>query len=259
MSINLYLIGLGFGDAKHVTEEAAETIKSCNLIIIGKKKDEKSEIADLKKNICQSFIETNSVKFREFIIPERQSTNKKYIKSVIDWHDDIAKTWVDIINQYTSSTARRNINVGIPIWGDPSLYDSSQRIALRVKNALFHTSIKLIPGLSSIQLLVSAFGIPFNEIGKSVLITTGRLLKEKGWPDGVETIYVVLDGECSFKFLQGNNIYVWWAAYLGMKEQTLIQGDVQKIGQDIINTRNTLRSVKGWILDIYKLQRIIGE
>ena len=54
MSINLYLIGLGFGDAKHVTEEAAETIKSCNLILIGKKKDEKSEIADLKKNICRS-------------------------------------------------------------------------------------------------------------------------------------------------------------------------------------------------------------
>ena len=116
MSINLYLIGLGFGDAKHVTEEAAETIKSCNLILIGKKKDEKSEIADLKKNICKSFIKINSVKFKEFIIPERQLPNKKYINSVIDWHDDIAKTWVDIIKKYTSSTARRNINVGIPIW-----------------------------------------------------------------------------------------------------------------------------------------------
>ena len=162
--------------------------------------------------------------------------NKKYINSVIDWHDDIAKTWVDIINQYTSSTARGNINVGIPIWGDPSLYDSSQRIASRVKNALYHTSIKLIPGLSSIQLLVSAFGIPFNEIGQSVLITTGRLLKERGWPDGTETIYVVLDGECSFTFLKDNNIYIWWAAYLGMKEQTLIKGEDPKIGKEIIKT-----------------------
>lgn len=257
MSINLYLIGLGFGDAKHVTEEAAETIKSCNLILIGKKKDEKSEIADLKKNICRSFIKINMVKFREFIIPERQLTNKKYINSVIDWHDDIAKTWVDIINEYTSSTARRNINVGIPIWGDPSLYDSSQRIASRVKKTLHHTSIKLIPGLSSIQLLVSAFGIPFNEIGKSALITTGRLLKERGWPDVTETIYVVLDGECSFTFLKDNNIYIWWAAYLGMKEQTLIEGEVPKIGKEIIKTRNTLRSDKGWILDVYKLQRLI--
>ena len=259
MSINLYLIGIGFGDAKHVTEEAAKTIKSCNLILIGKKKDEKSEIADLKKKICQSFIKTNSVKFKEFIIPERQLTNNKYINSVIDWHDDIAKTWVDIINQYTSSTARGNINVGIPIWGDPSLYDSSQRIASRVKNALYHTSIKLIPGLSSIQLLVSAFGIPFNEIGKPVLITTGRLLKERGWPDGTETIYVVLDGECSFAFLKDHNIYIWWAAYLGMKEQTLIKGEVSKIGNEIIKTRNTLRSDKGWILDVYKLQRLIGN
>ena len=137
------------------------------------------------------------------------------------------------------------------------MYDSSQRIASRVKNTLYHTSIKLIPGLSSIQLLVSAFGIPFNEIGKPVLITTGRLLKERGWPDGTETIYVVLDGECSFTFLKDNNIYIWWAAYLGMKEQTLIKGEVPKIGKEIIKTRNTLRSDKGWILDVYKLQRQI--
>ena len=259
MSINLYLIGIGFGNAKHVTKEAANTLKNCNLILIGKKKEEKSDIADLKTHICKFFVKINSVNFQEFIIPERQSFSKKYVNSVVEWHDQIAKTWVEIINGYTSRTKKMTLNVGVPIWGDPSLYDSSQRIALRVKNSLRNTSIKLIPGLSSIQLLVSAFGIPFNEIGKSVLITTGRLLKEKGWPDGVETIYVVLDGECSFKFLQVNNIYVWWAAYLGMKEQTLIQGEVQKIGQDIINTRNTLRSVKGWILDIYKLQRIIGE
>ena len=108
-------------------------------------------------------------------------------------------------------------------------------------------------------MLVSAFGIPFNEIGKSVLITTGRLLKERGWPDGTETIYVVLDGECSFTFLKDNNIYIWWAAYLGMTEQTLIKGEVSKIGNEIIKTRNTLRSDKGWILDVYKLQRLIGN
>ena len=259
MSITLYLIGIGFGNEKHVTEEAANTIKNCNLILIGKKKEEKSDIADLKRYICNSFVKINTANFQEFIIPERQSSSEKYINSVLEWHDKIAKTWVEIINEYTSKTEKMTLNVGIPIWGDPSLYDSSQRIALRVRNTLHNTSIKLIPGLSSIQLLVSAFGMPFNEIGKSVLITTGRLLKEKGWPDGAETIYVVLDGECSFKFLKGTNIHIWWAAYLGMKEQTLIQGNVQKIGEEIIDTRNTLRSAKGWILDIYKLQRVKGN
>ena len=44
-----------------------------------------------------------------------------------------------------------------------------------------------------------------------------------------------------------------------MKEQTLIQGNIQKIGEEIIDTRNTLRSAKGWILDIYKLQRVKGN
>ena len=60
-------------------------------------------------------------------------------------------------------------------------------------------------------------------------------------------------------FLKDNNIYIWWAAYLGMTEQTLIKGEVSKIGKEIIKTRNTLRSDKGWILDVYKLQRLIGN
>ena len=254
MKINLYLIGIGFGNAKHVTEEAAEAIKNCDLILIGKKKEEKSEISELKKNICNSFRIMNMVNFQEFIIPERQSSSKKYINSVLEWHNNVAKAWVDSINEYISSSKKININVGIPIWGDPSLYDSSQRIAVLAQNTLSNTSIKFIPGLSSIQLLVSAFGIPFNEIGKSVLITTGRLLKDRGWPDGMETIYVVLDGECSFTFLRDNNIYIWWAAYLGMKEQTLLKGEISKIGKEILSVRNNLRAKKGWILDVYKLQ-----
>ena len=42
-----------------------------------------------------------------------------------------------------------------------------------------------------------------------------------------------------------------------MTEQTLIKGKVSKIGKEIIKTRNTLRSDKGWILDVYKLQRLM--
>ena len=63
MSITLYLIGIGFGNEKHVTEEAANTIKNCNLILIGKKKEEKSDIANLKKYICNFFIEINTISF----------------------------------------------------------------------------------------------------------------------------------------------------------------------------------------------------
>ena len=98
MSITLYLIGIGFGNKKHVTEEAANTIKNCNLILIGKKKEEKSDIADLKRYICNSFVKINTVNFQEFIIPERQSSSEKYINSVLEWHDKIAKTWAEIIN-----------------------------------------------------------------------------------------------------------------------------------------------------------------
>jgi hypothetical protein len=44
-----------------------------------------------------------------------------------------------------------------------------------------------------------------------------------------------------------------------MKEQTLIQGELPKIRQEIVSIRNNLRANKGWILDVYKLQRIIDS
>ena len=48
------------------------------------------------------------------------------------------------------------------VWGDPSLYDSTLRIAERLDPI---PSVKVVPGITSIQALAAAHQIPINDLG----------------------------------------------------------------------------------------------
>ena len=77
------------------------------------------------------------------------------------------------------------------------------RIARRLEPA---PAIEVIPGVTAIQALCAAHKIPLNEIGKPFLVTTGRQLRDKGWPAGVETVVVMLDGGTAFESLDAKGI-----------------------------------------------------
>ena len=46
----------------------------------------------------------------------------------------------------------------------------------------------MVPGITSLQALCAAHAIPFNAVGAPVVVTTGRRLREGGWPDGVDSV-----------------------------------------------------------------------
>src|SRR5581483_9039252 len=117
------------------------------------------------------------------------------------------------------------------IWGDPSLYDSSLRIARRLAPA---PQIEVVPGITAIQALCAAHALPLNEIGESFLVTTGRRLRDGGWPAGVDTVVVMLDGGTAFETLDPEGIHIWWGAYLGMPGQILHSGSLAEVGGTII-------------------------
>ncbi len=91
------------------------------------------------------------------------------------------------------------------------------------------------------------------------MITTGRKLREDGWPKGVSTIFVMLDGDCSFASLDEPNLYIWWGAYLGLDRETLLEGKLEDTKNNIIQLRQKLRKKFGWIMDIYKIQQITDK
>ncbi|WP_291734372.1 SAM-dependent methyltransferase, partial [Leisingera sp. F5] len=110
-------------------------------------------------------------------------------------------------------------------------------------------------GITSIQALTAAQAIPVNEIGAPFTITTGRQLRENGWPDSADTLVIMLDGECSFQSIDAQETEIFWTAYAGMENQISVAGPLAEVADQIIETRAKARAEHGWIMDIYLLRR----
>jgi precorrin-6A synthase len=115
--------------------------------------------------------------------------------------------------------------------------------------------VRVIPGITSLQVLTAAHAIPLNSLAAPVTITTGRQLREHGWPEGATTVAVMLDKGGAFAALDPANTHIWWGAYVGMPQQALIHGPLAEVGQEILATRAKLRAEHGWIMDIYLMRR----
>lgn len=240
---HLFLIGIGTGNPDHVTGEARRVMAEADLILIPRKGADKADLADLRRQIVDAVLGPDAPVV-EFDLPRRDASGD-YLTGVDAWHDAIARAWVDAAGQ-----AQR---VALLIWGDPSLYDSSLRIAARLDPA---PAIRVVPGITAVQALTAAHAIPVNEIGAPFVVTTGRRLRDEGWPPGVDTAVVMLDGQCSFQSLSEPERYdIWWGAYVGMAEQILDHGPLPGATARIIATRAKARADHGWIMDIYLLRR----
>jgi precorrin-6A synthase len=105
----------------------------------------------------------------------------------------------------------------------------------------------------------AAHRIPLNEIGEPFLVTTGRRLREEGWPEGVDTVVVLLDAGTAFQAIDAPDLQIWWGAYLGMANEIIIAGRLAEVGATIAATRAEARARHGWIMDVYVLKRAWTE
>ncbi len=248
--IELMLIGIGTGNPEHLTLQAIGALNRADLILIPRKGADKADLAELRRTICATHLD-GPARLVEFDLPVRDSATPRYLDGVHDWHAAIAATWAREIAAHRPQGGR----VALLVWGDPSLYDSSLRIAGQLKAAGMALRVEVIPGLSSLQLLTAAHAIPLNTLGGPVLITTGRQLREGGWPVGLETVVVMLDGACAFQTLAPERLHIYWAAYLGMPHELLLAGPLASTGPRILTARAEARVEHGWIMDIYLLRR----
>ena len=244
--IQLHLIGIGTGNPDHLTLQAIKALNAADLVMIPRKGDTKADLAELRRTICAEVITNPLTQIAEFDLPLRDVANPNYLTGVNDWHDAIATVWQQTINAHPDA-----VNIALMVWGDPSLYDSTLRIAGRLTSPI---TLHVVPGITSIQALTAAHAIPLNQLGAAVTITTGRQLGA-GWPDGADTLVIMLDGNCTFQSLDPTGISIWWAAYVGMAEQIILSGDLAKVGPQIVQTRAKARTQHGWIMDIYLLRK----
>ncbi len=244
--IDLTLIGIGTGSPGHLTREGVAAMASADLILIPSKGEDKADLAELRRALCQRVL-VSPPPIAQFDMPTRDAKDG-YRQGVEAWHDAIAEEWQRVIRSHGACRP------ALLVWGDPSLYDSTLRIAERVARRL-PLNLRVIPGITAIQALCAAHAIPLNEVAAPVQITTGRQLRDHGWPPGVDRIVVMLDGECSFQGLDPQGLRIWWGAFLGMAEQLLVAGPLAEVGPRILDLRARARSAHGWIMDIYLLQR----
>lgn len=241
---DLWLIGIGTGSPAHVTAEGMQALRDAAVILIPEKGAGKDDLAGLRRAILKA--SGSEAKVIAFDYPVRDPA-LPYQDRVAAWHDEIARRWQKAMAEATGTGP-----VALLVWGDPSLYDSTMRIAERLSPS---PKIRVVSGITAIQALTAAHCIPLNTVNGPVTITTGRRLRDVGWPEGAETLVVMLDGQAEFQTLDPD-LRIWWGAFLGMPEQILIARRLGDVAMQIVETRAKARAEHGWIMDTYLLRKV---
>ena len=87
--VALSLVGIGSGNPEHLTLQAIRRLESADVILLPRKGDEKTELADLRREIARDILST-SPKIVEFDYPVRDANTPKYLDGVNTWDDFIA-------------------------------------------------------------------------------------------------------------------------------------------------------------------------
>ncbi len=246
--IKLLLVGIGTGNPEHLTLQAVRALNSADLILIPRKGPDQSDLAEMRRVICADVVTNPETRIVEFDLPRRDQSNSDYRSGVDAWHDAIASVWSQVIETHLANSG----SAALLVWGDPALFDSTLRIAARLSPP---PQVQVIPGITSIQALTASHAIPLNDIGAPFLVTTGRQLRESGWPSCADTLVVMLDGDCAFQHLDPAGVSIWWGAYVGMPDEIVLAGPLGETGPRILLARSAARARQGWIMDIYVLRR----
>lgn len=253
---SLRLIGIGTGDPRQLTQQAITALGELDIALILDKRADTQELSAIRDHLLNLYA-AKALKRVHLQDPPRRAQGE-YLDRVKEWH--LAR--VSLIEETLDKEAASDAVIGILVWGDPAFYDSTLRIAKALRHrAEGRLELDVIPGISSIQLLAAAFALPLNALNGAIHVTTGRRLRDEGFPLGQEEIIVMLDGDCSFLQLdqqQQEGVKIYWGAYLGSADECLIQGALAEVGEHIRDTRARLRMHKGWLMDTYLLKRSLS-
>lgn len=249
----LWVIGVGAGGIDAVTVEATEAMNSVDVFIVLDKGEGRDDLARLRREMLSAYVRSDA--HRVVTVPDtRRDQTLAYDEGVRRWHLDRV---ISVEAALTEDVAEHE-SAGILVWGDPSVYDSTLRIVDQIlSRGVVSFEVSVVPGISSIQMLAARHGVTINRIGRSVLMTTGRLL-QRGVPDGVDDVVVLLDASNTFTMFVGQGWEIFWGAFLGSPDEILIAGVLDAVSDSIVGARAEARERIGWMFDIYLLRRL-GE
>jgi precorrin-6A synthase len=250
MKRKVMIIGIGAGNPDFLTVQAIDAMNRVDVFFIPDKGNEKADLRRVRRSIIDRYVRDRLVRTVEYGVPSRRQDSNDYEGAVSAWHAEIGETYSRLIVEELSES-----EIGaFLVWGDPTLYDSTLRILehVRAKGGL-DLDYDVIPGISSVQALAAQHRIAINEIGRSVLITNGRLLAE-GFPNNVDSVVVLLNADKALRSADGE-LDAYWGAYVGMPEEILVSGKLKDIVDEIERIRSAARQEKGWVMDCLLLKK----
>ncbi len=251
------VIGIGAGDPRHVTMEAVDALNQADVFFILDKGPDKRQLADVRQEILDRYVRDHAYRLVHAPDPERDRTAGgdaeaagRYAEAVADWRRRRAAAYEDLI---TSELGDGETGAFL-VWGDPALFDSTLPILAGLAARGVPFELEVIPGISSVSALAARHRVTLNRIGSPVQITTGRRLAA-GWPPGTDDVVVMLDSRTAFQQFAGDDVDIFWGAYLGTPDEILISGPLAQVAGRIAATRAEQRERKGWLMDSYLLRR----
>lgn len=246
----VFVIGIGAGNPEYVTIQAVNALNQVDVFFIIDKGREKGDMARIRREICERFIEDPSYRWVEVPDPVRDASDATYRPDVASWREKRAAIYRSMI----ADELKEGECGAFLVWGDPSLYDGTLAILERIlAEGPLVFEYEVIPGISSMQALAARHRIALNRIGEAIQITTGRQVAE-GFPNNVDNVVVFLDADMDLASLP-DDIDIYWGAYLGTEDEVIVSGKLKELLTDIEQIRQARKAEKGWIMDTYLLRR----
>ncbi|NYE36678.1 precorrin-6A synthase [Nocardioides cavernae] len=240
------IVGIGCHPGQ-LTGEAREAVAGCDYVIAADKGSSDGgddPLLAVRRAICAEL----GVELVAVPDPERDRDPDldatAYDGAVLDWHDARAAA-------YGSVLGARPGTVGFLVWGDPAFYDSTIRVVERLD-----VPYDVLPGVSALSLLAARHRVVLHEVGRPVLVTTGRRLADDV-AAGHDNLVVMLDGRLQATLLAGD-WDIWWGANLGSPHEELVAGRLGDVEPEVRAARARARDADGWVMDTYLLRRRSG-
>jgi len=247
----LLVIGIGAGNPDYITMQAVKALNRVDVFFLMDKGQSKDKLIDLRREICERYIDDPDYRFVEAHSPERERGDVDYTASVDELNRAKQQTFERLINDQLSDGQCG----GFLVWGDPALYDSTVRILQAIlASGTCAFEFEVIPGITSVQALAAQHKVPLNTIGRSIEITTGRRLAA-GQVSDADSLVVMLDAEDSYQRVADQQTEIYWGAYLGTPDEILISGRLADVADEIERVRKAARAEHGWIMDTYLLRK----
>ncbi|QDO99499.1 precorrin-6A synthase (deacetylating) [Ferrovibrio terrae] len=250
----ILIIGIGAGNPEHITIQAVNALNRVDVFFIMDKGEAKGSMIDLRRDICARFITANrKYRFATAQSPQWDRHSGEYNAVIGGLNSDKQA----VFEQMIAGEMQDGETAGVLVWGDPSLYDSTIRIMTDIAAAGRQAiTYDVIPGISSLHALTAQHRTTLNTVGQPVEITTGRRLTEGGFPPRTDSVFVMLDGDETYRhFAEDDSLDIYWGAYVGTPDEILIAGRLKDVAGQIAQARAAAKKTHGWIMDSYLLRR----